>query len=220
MNKLIGARDAIRRLLFDRANVMIGGFGLAGCPLTLVNALNDSPVTEITVITNNLESTGAYLGKTVLLGKIRHAIGTYFTTNPDACRAHAEGRMKVTLMPQGTFSEAIRAGGAGLGGFYTPTAVGTQLAEGKEVRQMNGKTFLFQEPLEADVALIRAHRADRLGNLVYRKAARNFNPLMATAAKKVVAEVDEIVDVGELDPDEIVTPHLFIDHLVLAEERL
>ena len=124
------------------------------------------------------------------------------------------------LLPQGSFAEAIRAGGAGLGGFYTPTGVGTLLAEGKEVREIRGKLYVLEEALTADVALVRARRADRLGNLVYYATARNFNPAMATAARKVVAEVDEIVDAGELDPEQIATPHLFVDHLVLAKERL
>ncbi len=220
MKKLVSAEEAIRRVLFDGAVVMVGGFGLVGMPLTLVAAMNESAVRELTIVSNNLAEPGRHLGQTLLLGKVRHAIGTYFTTNPDVVRAHAEGRIECTVMPQGTFSEAIRAGGAGLGGFYTPTAVGTVLAEGKEVREIRGRRYLFQEPLTADVALIRARRADRLGNLVYSKTARNFNPAMATAARAVVAEVDEIVEVGELDPEKIATPHLYVDHVVLATERL
>jgi 3-oxoacid CoA-transferase A subunit len=218
--KLVSPEEAVRLTLFDGARVMVGGFGLVGCPLSLVTALNGSPVKDLTIIGNNLPDPGVYLGRTLLLGKVRRAIGTYFTTNPDVGRAHAEGRLEVTLLPQGTFSEAIRAGGAGLGGFYTPTGVGTLLAEGKEVREIDGRTYLFERPLTADVALVRAARADRLGNLVYDKTARNFNPLMATAAGKVVAEVDEIVEVGALDPEQIVTPHLFVDYLVIARERL
>jgi 3-oxoacid CoA-transferase A subunit len=135
-------------------------------------------------------------------------------------RAHAEGRLEVTLLPQGTFAEAMRAGGAGLGAFYTPTAAGTLLAQGKETREFRGKTYVLEEALTADVALVRAHLADRLGNLVYEKTARNFNPVMATAARKVVAEVDEVVEIGELDPERVVTPHLYVDHLVIARERL
>jgi len=218
--KLLTAEEAIRRVLFDGARVMVGGFGLVGSPLTLVAALNRSPVTGLTTISNNLPDAGTHLGQTLLLGKVRHAIGTYFTTNPDVGRAHAEGRLQVTLMPQGTFSEAIRAAGAGLGGFYTPTGVGTTLAEGKEVREIDGRAYVLEKPLAADVALVRARCADALGNLVYEKTARNFNPLMATAARTVVAEVDELVEVGALDPEEIVTPHLFVDHLVLAQVRL
>lgn len=219
-DKLVSAEEAVRLALFDGATVMAGGFGLVGCPLTLVLALNASPIRDLTIISNNLQAQGRYWGATLLLGKVAHAVGTYFTSNPDVVRAHAEGRLRVTVIPQGTFAEAIRAGGAGLGGFYTPTGVGTTLAEGKEVRVIGGKRYLFEEALTADVALIRARRADRLGNLVYEKTARNFNPLMATAARKVVAEVDEIVEVGELDPEIIVTPNLFVDHLVLARERL
>ena len=218
--KLLGEEEAIRRTVFDGAVVMVGGFGLVGKPLTLVSALNASPFTDLTIISNNLGEPGKYLGRTLLLGKIRRAIGSYFTTNPDAVRAHAEGRLAVTLLPQGTLAEAMRAGGAGLGGFYTPAGVGTLLAEGKEVRVIDGRPYLLEKPLTADVALVRAHRADRLGNLIYYKTARNFNPLMATAARTVVAEVDEIVEAGALDPERIATPHLFVDHLVLAKERL
>jgi 3-oxoacid CoA-transferase subunit A/3-oxoadipate CoA-transferase alpha subunit len=199
---------------------MVGGFGLVGKALTLVSALNHSPFRDLTIVSNNLGEPGKYLGRTLLLGKVSHAIGSYFTSNPDVGRAHAEGMLRVTLLPQGTFSEAMRAAGAGLGGFYTPTGVGTQLAEGRETRVIGGRSYLFQEPLTADVALVRARRADRLGNLVYEKTARNFNPVMATAARKVVAEVDEIVEVGALDPEQIATPHLYVDHLVLAQERL
>lgn len=219
-DKLIGADEAIRRALFDGAVVMVGGFGLVGKPLTLVSALNASPITGLTVISNNLGESGKYLGRTLQLGKVRRAIGSYFTSNPDVARAQAEGRLEVTLVPQGTFAEAIRAGGAGLGGFFTPTGAGTLLGEGKEVREIDGRLHVLERPLTADVALVRAHRADRLGNLVYYKTARNFNPLMATAARKVVAEVDEIVEPGALDPEQIATPHLFVDHLVLAKERL
>lgn len=220
VDKLIDADEAIRRTLFDGASVMVGGFGLAGKPLTLVTALNASPFRELTVLSNNLGEPGRYLGETLRLGKIRRAVGSYFTSNPDVGRAHAEGRLEVELLPQGSFAEAIRAGGAGLGGFYTPTGVGTLLAEGKEVREIRGRLYVLEEALTADVALVRARRADRLGNLVYYATARNFNPAMATAARKVVAEVDEIVDAGELDPEQIATPHLFVDHLVLAKERL
>ncbi len=219
-HKLIDADEAIRRSLFDGASVMVGGFGLVGKPLTLVSALNASPFRDLTILSNNLGEPGRYLGRTLLLGKVRRAVGSYFTTNPDVVRAHAEGRIQVTLLPQGTFSEAIRAGGAGLAAFYTPTGVGTLLAEGKEVREFHGRSFILEEALTADVALIRAHRADRLGNLVYYATARNFNPVMATAARKVIAEVDEVVEPGELDAEQIVTPHLFVDHLVLARERL
>ena len=219
-DKVLDAGEAIRRTVFDGATVMVGGFGLVGKPLTLVTALNESPCRDLTIVSNNLGEAGKYLGRTLELGKVRRAIGSFFTSNPDVARAHAEGRLEVTLVPQGTFAEAMRAGGAGLGGFYTPTGVGTLLAAGREIRRIAGKDYLFQEPITADVALVRAHRADLLGNLVYYKTARNFNPLMASAARTVVAEVDEIVEVGGLDPELIATPHLYVDHLVLAKERL
>jgi 3-oxoacid CoA-transferase subunit A/3-oxoadipate CoA-transferase alpha subunit len=218
--KLIDAEEAIRRTVFDGARIMVGGFGLVGKPLTLVSALNASAAQDLTIISNNLGEQGKYLGRTLLLGKVKRAIGSYFTSNPDVGRAYAEGKLEVQLIPQGTFAEAMRAAGAGLGGFYTPTGVGTVLAEGKETRELGGRRYLLQEPLGADVALVRARCADRLGNLVYERTARNFNPLMATAARTVVAEVDEIVEAGALDPEQIATPHLYVDYLVVAKERL
>lgn len=218
--KLIDPEEAIRRTLFDGARLMVGGFGLVGKPLTLVSALNASAARDLTVISNNLGEQGKYLGRTLQLGKVKRAIGSYFTSNPDVGRAYAEGRLEVQLMPQGTLAEAMRAAGAGLGGFYTPTGVGTVLAEGRETRELGGRRYLFQEAIAADVAFVRARRADRLGNLVYEKTARNFNPLMATAARTVVAEVDEIVEVGALDPEQIATPHLYVDYLAIARERL
>jgi 3-oxoacid CoA-transferase subunit A len=217
--KLLEADDAIRRAVHDGATLMVGGFGLAGHPLGLVDALNASQWRNLVVISNNLGEPGLYLGRTLLLGKIRLLIGTYFKSNPDVALAQAKGSVEVMLVPQGTFAEAIRAGGAGLGGFYTPTAVGTALADGKESRVIDGKTYLFEKPLVADTAFVKARRADVLGNLVYEKTGRNFNPLMAMAAKNVVAEVDEIVPVGDLDPELVATPHILVDHLVLSTER-
>ena len=216
----IGADDAVALCVQDGMRLMVGGFGLVGAPLTLIRALNASPRKDLTIISNNLGEAGKALGETLRLGKVRCAIGSFFTSNPEVAEARARGEIEITLIPQGTFAEAIRAAGAGLGGFYTPTGVGTLLAEGKEVREIGGKSYLLQEPLRADVALVRAHRADRLGNLVYYKTARNFNPMMATAADVVIAEVDEVVEVGQLDPEAVVTPHLYVDYLVLAEERL
>jgi len=218
--KLISADAAVGRAVQDGMTLMVGGFGLVGAPLTLIRALNASPRKDLTIISNNLGEPGKALGQTLRLGKVRRGIGSFFTSNPEVAEARERGELQITLIPQGTLSEAIRAGGAGLGGFYTPTGVGTLLAEGKEVREIGGKLCLLQEPLRADVALVRAHKADRLGNLVYYKTARNFNPMMATAADVVIAEVDEVVEAGGLDPEAISTPHLFVDYLVLAEERL
>jgi 3-oxoacid CoA-transferase A subunit len=203
------------------STVMVGGFGLVGSPLTLIEALLSSEnATGLTTISNNVGEPGKGLGRLLLEGKIRRAIGSYFTSNPDVMERHRSGELETTLVPQGTLAEAIRAGGAGLGGFYTKAGVGTDLAEGREVREIDGELYLFEKPLRADVALIRAHRADILGNLTYYKTARNFNPDMATAADIVVAEADEIVEAGTLNPEHVVTPHPYVDYLVRAEVKL
>ncbi|WP_232668422.1 CoA transferase subunit A [Pseudonocardia sp. TRM90224] len=197
------------------ATLMVGGFGLVGAPLALIEGLLVHPgARDLTVISNNLGEPGRGLGRLLLDGRVRKAVGSYFTSNPDVVAAYEAGRLEVELLPQGTLAEAIRAGGAGIGGFYTRTGWGTALAQGREERVIGGEPHLFHEALHADVALIRARTADELGNLVYSKTARNFNPDMATAADVVIAEVDEVVPVGALDPEEIVTPHLFVDAVV------
>jgi 3-oxoacid CoA-transferase subunit A/3-oxoadipate CoA-transferase alpha subunit len=201
----------------DGATLMVGGFGLVGAPLTLIDGLlTHTSVGGLTVISNNLGEPGRGLGRLLLEGRVRKAIGSYFTSNPDVVAAHLEGRLEIDLLPQGTLAEAIRAGGAGIGGFYTRTGWGTALGVGRDERVIRGEPHIYQESLRADVALVRARVADELGNLVYAKTARNFNPDMATAADLVIAEVDEVVPVGALDPEEIVTPHLFVDALVVA----
>lgn len=214
MTQIIDAKEAVA-LIKDGDCLMVGGFGLVGCPLTLVGELSRSRVKDLTIISNNLGEPGKGLGVLVMEKRVKKAIGSYFTSNPDVVRANQQGELEIQLLPQGTLAEAIRAGGAGIGGFYTPTGVGTKLAEGKEQKLINGKEYLFEPALHADVALIRAHKADRLGNLIYRKSSRNFNPMMATAASTVIVEVEEIVEVGALPPEEIVTPHLFVDYLTL-----
>lgn len=214
MAKIIDAKEAVT-LIKDGDCLMVGGFGLVGCPLTIVNELSQSHAKDLTIISNNLGEPGKGLGVLVLQKRVKKAIGSYFTSNPDVVQANQQGELEIQLLPQGTLAEAIRAGGAGIGGFYTPTGVGTKLAEGKERKLINGKEYLFEPSLRADVALVRAYKADRLGNLIYRKSSRNFNPMMATAAATVIAEVDEIVDVGALSAEEIVTPHLFVDYLIV-----
>ena len=200
------------------AALMVGGFGLVGAPLTLIEALRTSTDTgNLTIISNNLGEPGRGLGRLLLDGRVHKAVGSYFTSNPDVVRAHQDGRLEVELVPQGTLAESIRAGGAGIGGFYTRTGLGTPLTAGCEERVIHGERYVLQEARRADVALIRARTADELGNLTYAKTARNFNPDMATAADLVIAEVDEIVPVGALDPEAIVTPHLFVDVLVVSE---
>jgi len=202
----------------DGATIMVGGFGLVGAPLHLIAELERLGVKDLTIISNNLGEPGVGLGRLLRLGRVRKAIGSFFTSNPDVVEAYNRGELEVQLLPQGTLAEAIRAGGAGIGGFYTPAGAGTLLAEGKETREIDGVLYVLERPLRADVALIKAHKADELGNLVYYKTARNFNPLMATAADWVVAEVDEIVPVGALDPEAIVTPHLYVDALVVPDK--
>jgi 3-oxoacid CoA-transferase subunit A/3-oxoadipate CoA-transferase alpha subunit len=195
--------------------VMVGGFGLVGAPLGLIDALVEhSDATDLTIVSNNIGEPGRGLGKLLRQGRIRRGISSYFTSNPEAVAAVNAGEIEATLLPQGTFAEAIRAGGAGIGGFLTPVGVGTLLAEGKEQRMVGGVPHVLEPPLRADVALVYAARADRLGNLWYRHTARNFNPLMATAARVTIAEAREILDVGELDPESIHTPHLYVDVLV------
>lgn len=214
---VLSSSKAIELVLFNGAAVMVGGFGLVGAPLTLIGELNNHSAGDFTIISNNLGEPGKALGQTLKLGKVKHAIGSYFTSNPDVGLSVLEGSLEVTLLPQGTFIEAIRAGGAGIGGFFTPTGAGTQLTAHKESRTINGRLHVLEEPIRADIALIRAYKADQLGNLTYWKTARNFNPIMATAATRVVAEVDEIVLPGELDPEAIVTPHIYVDYVVKAE---
>jgi 3-oxoacid CoA-transferase A subunit len=201
--------------------VMVGGFGQVGAPLSLIAALVSAPAaTDLTIVSNNVGDPGRGLGNLLLAGRIRRAVGSYFTSNPDAVRAQEGGELEVEVLPQGTLAEAIRAGGAGIGGFYVRTGAGTLLAEGREERTIDGEAFLFQTALRADVALVRAQRADTAGNLVFHRTAQNFNPDMATAADFVIAEVDEIVPLGELDPATIATPHLYVDALVRSTEVL
>jgi 3-oxoacid CoA-transferase A subunit len=195
--------------------VMVGGFGLVGAPLTLIDALVErSNATDLTIVSNNIGEPGRGLGKLLRQGRIRRGISSYFTSNPEAVAAVNAGEIEATLVPQGTFAEAIRAGGAGIAGFFTPVGAGTLLAEGKEQRLIDGMLHVLELPIRADVALVYAARADTLGNLWYRRTARNFNPLMATAASVTIAEAGEIVAVGELQPESIVTPHLYVDYLV------
>jgi 3-oxoacid CoA-transferase A subunit len=210
----VSAEEAVGRVR-SGDTVMVGGFGLVGAPLTLLDALVESSrARDLTVISNNVGEAGRGLGLLLRQGRIRKAISSYFTSNPEAVAAVNAGELEYELLPQGTFAEAIRAGGAGLGGFYTPVAAGTLLAAGKEERVLDGVPHVLERPLRADVALVYAARADALGNLWYRKTARNFNPLMAAAAELTIAEAGEIVAVGGLEPDAVMTPHLYVDVLV------
>jgi 3-oxoacid CoA-transferase A subunit len=212
--RVVSAEEAVSHVR-SGDTIMVGGFGLVGAPLTLIGALvESSDARDLTVVSNNLGEPGQGVGLLLRQGRIRKAVCSYLTSNPEAVAAHNAGELEVELLPQGTFAEAIRAGGAGIGGFFTPVAAGTLLAEGKEERMIEGVPHVLERPLRADVSLVYAARADRLGNLWYRKTARNFNPAMATAGRIVVAEAGEIVPTGALEPESIVTPHLYVDLLV------
>lgn len=200
--------------------ILVGGFGLVGAPLTLIEGLTKKDVKDLTIVSNNLGEAGKGLGILLNQNKIKKGIGSYFTSNRDVGAKYQRGEIELEILPQGTLAESLRAGGAGLGGYYTTTGVGTELAIGKEERNIDGVNYILEKAIRADVAIIRAHKADTLGNLVYYKTARNFNPLMATAAKRVIVEVDEIVESGELDPEEIVTPHLYIDTIIQVQQIL
>lgn len=219
-NKIKNSIEEALEAVKDGQTLLVGGFGLIGAPLSLIEGLTEKDVKDLTIVSNNLGESGEGLGKLLNQGKISKGIGSYFTSNRDVGDAYQRGEIELELNPQGTLAERMRAAGAGIPAFYTPTAQGTDLAIGKEEREFNGKKYILEKELRGDVALVRAYKADKLGNLVYYKTARNFNPVMATAAKYVIVEVDEIVEVGELDPETVVTPHLFVDAIVLATDIL
>ncbi|RIJ63086.1 CoA transferase subunit A [Rummeliibacillus sp. POC4] len=199
-------------------SLLVGGFGICGTPFTLIDTITESNhARELTIISNNLGEAGKGLGKLLISKHIKKAIGSYFTTNRDAVKAWNNGELEIELIPQGSLAEAIRAGGAGIAGFYTKTGVGTEIAKGKEERDFEGETYIFVRGIRARLALIKADKADTMGNLVYARTARNFNPMMATAADIVIAEVDEIVEAGTLDPEQIITPHNYVDYVVLND---
>lgn len=220
MNKVKQSVEEALAVVKDGDTILVGGFGLVGAPLTLIEGMAERDVRMLTIVSNNLGESGKGLGKLLNQGKIKKGIGSYFTSNRDVGDAYQRGEIDLELCPQGTLAERLRAGGAGIAGFYTPTAQGTDLAKGKEEREFDGRKYILERALRGNVAFIRAHRADELGNLVYYKTARNFNPEMATAADYVIAEVDEIVPIGELDPEEIVTPHLYVNAVIQAKQIL
>lgn len=204
----------------DGDYLMAGGFGMTGNPVHLLHALAETDTKNLTYIGNNVGEAGLGGGKLLRNGQLKGAIGSFFTSNPEAVQAAQSGAIDVQLMPQGSLAEAMRAGGAGLGGFYTPTAYGTVIAKDSDTREINGKQYVFVPALRANVAFIRAWKADTAGNLVYRMTEQNFNKAMATAADIVIAEVERIVPVGELDPNEIHTPANYVDYLVQAHTTL
>jgi 3-oxoadipate CoA-transferase alpha subunit len=222
IDKRVATVEAAVADVKDGSTVMIGGFGIAGMPSELIDALIARGARDLTVVNNNAGN--GYTGLAALLqaGLVRKIICS-FPRQADSDvfdGLYRSGRIELELVPQGNLAERIRAAGAGIGGFYTPTGYGTILAEGKETRKIGGRDYVLEYPLHADVALIKARAADRWGNLVYRKTARNFGPIMATAARSTIAQVDEIVELGELDPESVVTPGIFVERVVAVKSRV
>lgn len=200
----------------DGSTVLIGGFGMAGMPVELIEALIVQGATDLTVISNNAGNGDTGLAALLAAGRVRKVICS-FPRQSDSWvfdGLYRAGKIELEVVPQGNLAERMRAAGAGIGAFYCPTGVGTQLAEGKETREIDGRTYVLEYPLRGDVALVGAHRADRMGNLVYRKTARNFGPVMATAAATTIVQVHEVVETGVLDPEAIVTPCIYVDKVV------
>ena len=213
------AAAALDGLLFDGMTIMAGGFGLCGIPENLITALRDSGVKDLTVISNNAGVDDFGLGLLLQTRQIRKMISSYVGENKTFEKQYLSGELELEFNPQGTLAERCRAGGAGIPGFYTKTGVGTLVAEGKEHKEFNGETYILETGLTADLALVKAWKGDTEGNLVYRKTARNFNPMMAMAGKVTVAEVEELVKPGELDPDCIHTPAIFVQRLIEGEHE-
>ena len=213
MNKVVASADEAIKDVFDGATIMIGGFGLCGIPENLVRALVRKGVKNLTTISNNVGVDGLGMGLLLANGQIRKHIGTYVGENKLLEQMVLDGRVHLDLVPQGTFSERIRAGGAGIPAFFTPTGVGTVVADGKETRDFDGRQYVMERALKADFAFVKAWKGDKWGNLVYRKTARNFNPMMATAAKVTIAEVEHLVEPGELEPDLIHTPSVYVNRI-------
>jgi 3-oxoacid CoA-transferase subunit A len=217
MNKVVASAEEAIRDVGDGSVVMIGGFGLCGIPENLIRALVKKGSKNLTTISNNVGVDGLGNGLLLAAGQIVHHIGTYVGENKLLEEMVLTGKIRLDLVPQGTFSERIRAGGAGIPAFFTPTGVGTIVAEGKETREFDGRTYLMEHGLKADFAFVKAWKGDKEGNLVYRKTARNFNPMMATAAKVTIAEVEELVEVGELDGDAVHTPSIYVKRVIKGE---
>ncbi|MAC87786.1 CoA transferase subunit A [Maricaulis sp.] len=216
------AQAALDGLVFDGMTIMAGGFGLCGIPENSIAALHKSGVRDLTVISNNCGVDGFGLGVLLDAKQIKKMVSSYVGENKEFERQFLSGELELEFNPQGTLAERIRAGGAGIPGFFTKTGVGTLISEGKEHREFDGETFIMETGLKADVSIVKAWKADPQGNLVFRKTARNFNPMMATAGKVTVAEVEEIVELGSLDPDEIHTPGIFVQRLFVGsfEKRI
>ena len=213
MAKIISAAEAAAKVQ-DGMTVMVGGFLGCGTPQILVDQLLAQGTKDLTLVCNDTAFPDSGVGKLVVSRQFKKVIVSHIGTNPETGRQMNAGELDVELVPQGTLAEKVRSAGFGLGGFLTPTGVGTPVEEGKQKLTIDGKDYLLELPIKADVALIKAYKADKAGNLVFRKAARNFNPLMATAAQLVIVEAQNIVEIGEIDPDEVMTPGIFVNYLV------
>jgi 3-oxoacid CoA-transferase subunit A len=216
MDKTYPSASAAIEGMRDGITLMSGGFGLCGNPENLIAAIHAAGIKDLDIISNNCGIDGVGLGVLLDAGQVRSMTGSYVGENKTFERLFLSGELKVTLVPQGTLAERIRAGGAGIGGFYTPTGYGTPVAEGKEVREIDGRWYVLEAPLHADFAIIKAWKGDRHGNLIYRYTANNFNEAMATAGKITIAEVEELVEPGELDPNFIHTPGIYVDRIILG----
>lgn len=216
MNKLVAsAQEALADIVTDDQTLAVGGFGLCGIPEALIDALKETGVKGLTCISNNAGVDDFGLGKLLQTKQIKKMISSYVGENKEFERQYLSGELEVELTPQGTLAEKLRAGGAGIPAFFTQTGVGTLIAEGKEVREFEGKNYILEHSLTADVALVKAYKADKAGNLVFRKTARNFNPECAMAGKFTIVEVEQIVEIGEMDPDEIHLPGIYVNRIVL-----
>jgi len=219
MNKVYpDAKSALDGLLFDGMTIMSGGFGLCGIPEHLISALRDAGVKDLTVVSNNCGVDDFGLGVLLQTRQIRKMISSYVGENAEFERQYLSGELELEFNPQGTLAERIRAGGAGIPAFFVKTGYGTLIAEGKDTREFDGEPYVMETWLRADLSIVKAWKADRSGNLVFRKTSRNFNPMMATAGKVCVAEVEELVEVGELDADQIHTPGIYVDRIVVGTD--
>ena len=214
------AAEALHDVLRDGMVLAVGGFGLCGIPADLIDAVRDSGVRDLTVVSNNMGVDGKGLGVLLEAGQVRRVIASYVGGNKLFAEQFLNGQLEVEFSPQGTLAERLRAGGAGIPAFYTKTGVGTLVAEGKVLADFDGETYLQERAIVADVALVHAHRADTEGNLVYRYTARNFNPVVATAGRVTIAEAEIIVQPGEIDPHDVVTPGVYVERLVQASARV
>lgn len=215
MKKLV-TTDTLNDLFFDGMTIMVGGFMAVGTPETVIDKIKELGIKDITIVCNDAGFIDKGVGKLIVNGQVSHLIASHIGLNPEAGRLMSEQKMKVTLVPQGTLIEQIRAGGAGLGGILTPTGIGTMVEEGKQVIRVDGKEYLLELPITTDFALLYGSTVDEFGNVIYTKTTRNFNPVMAPAANTVIVEAREI---GQIDPDHVMTPHIFVDYVIKEDNH-